>query len=199
MDRSVPFKNIIMKCSEYSPCEPRLPEGFSVASYKPGYEYDWARLEYNLGDFSSPEEAGDYFRDHYMKDPDLLMDRCRFLLNPRNEVIGACIAWNDDRAGSRVSSLHWLVVDKRYRGLGLGKALCVDAMNTFLETTGLPVYIHTQPWSWKAVLLYLSLGFRLQKSDTFSNYVNEYPDAMAVLKSVVSEAQYQLMVDFSER
>jgi hypothetical protein len=51
-------------------------------------------------------------------------------------------------------------------------------MNIYAERQGLPVYIHTQPWSWKAILLYISLGFKLQKTDTFSYYENEYEKAM---------------------
>jgi hypothetical protein len=71
-------------------------------------------------------------------------------------------------------------------------------MNIYAERDALPVYIHTQPWSWKAILLYLSLGFRLQKTDTFSHYENEYDKAMAELKKIVSDEQYELLLQLSE-
>ena len=84
-----------------------------------------------------------------------------------------------------VSSLHRLVVDEEYHGRGLGKALCYATMNIFKEQKNLPVYIHTQPWSLKAIFLYLSVGFKLQKTDSFSHYENENYKAMTALKQVV--------------
>ena len=77
--------------------------------------------------------------------------------------------------------------------MGLGKALCCAILNIFEEQGRLPVYIHTQPWSWKAIFLYLSLGFRLQINDTFSQYENEYGKAMSELKKIVSEKQFKIL------
>ena len=97
-----------------------------------------------------------------------------------------------------VSSLHWLVVDERYQGIGLGKALATAVMNIYAKDRALPVYVHTQPWSWKAILLYVSLGFKLQKTDTFSHYENEYEKAMTELGKAVQEDQYELLLQSSE-
>ena len=108
------------------------------------------------------------------------------------------IAWQDMRGINSVSSLHWLVVDERYQRIGLGRALCTAVMNIYAERQGLPVYIHTQPWSWKAILLYISLGFKLQKTDTFSHYENEYEKAMIELRKITTPEQYELLKQSSE-
>jgi hypothetical protein len=50
----------------------------------------------------------------------------------------------------------------------------------------------------KAILLYLSLGFKLQKSDTFSHYVNEFEKAISELKKIVSKEQFELLLRSSE-
>lgn len=76
--------------------------------------------------------------------------------------------------------------------------MCCATMNIYEEQDNLPVYIHTQPWSWKAIFLYLSLGFKLQKSDSFSHYVNQYDEAMTTLKKVVTEKQFALLEELSE-
>ena len=78
------------------------------------------------------------------------------------------------------------------------KALATAVMNIYAEHRALPVYIHTQPWSWKEILLYASLGFRLQKTDTFSHYENEYGKAITELRRIVSEEQYELLLRSSE-
>lgn len=194
LDRTIPFYNIILRCDSYKRREIILPKGFSIVPYKNGYETEWAKLECSIGDFNSLEEAKKYFIKTYLYDKKLL-NNILFLLDKYNHVIGSCIAWKDERKKAYVSSLHWLIVDKRYRGLGLGKMLCSAVMNIFEE---FPIYIHTQPWSWKAIFLYISLGFKLQRTDTFAQYENEYTDAMKELKKIVTEKQFTLLQESSE-
>ena len=197
LDRTIPFYNTLMKCSDLRKYDVKLPEGFSIVSYQDGYETEWAKLEYAIGDFSSVQEAENYFIGTYLQNPELFSN-ILFVLNRNHEIVGSCIAWQDMRGKSRVSSLHWLVVKDQYQGIGLGKALCCAVMNIYAEHNAFPVYIHTEPWSWKAILLYLSLGFKLQKTDTFSHYENEYGKAMAELRKIVSEEQYELLKQSSE-
>jgi ribosomal protein S18 acetylase RimI-like enzyme len=102
------------------------------------------------------------------------------------------------RGESSVSSLHWLVMKEQYQGNGLGRALSAAVMNIFAEHDAFPVYIHTQPWSWKAILLYASLGFRIQKTDSFSTYVNQYREAMNTLKGLLPEDQYRMLENTAE-
>lgn len=191
IDRTIPFYNIILRCDEYCPKRIKLPDGYTIVPYKKGFEADWARLEYAIGDFSSVEEAMEYFMEKYPNrgnDDDIL-----FLLNDKGQVVGSCIAWVDIRQGGSVNSLHWLIVDERHQRNGLGRTLCCEALNRFYLRRQKTIYIHTQPWSWKAILLYVSLGFRLQKTDMFAAYTNQYDHAMKILKSVLSAEQYHLL------
>ena len=196
-DRSIPFYNTIMKCSDYKHRDVELPVGFSIVSYRDGYEKEWAKLEYAIGDFGSATEAEKYFVETYLQNPELFPD-ILFALNKNHNIVGSCIAWKDTQGVNSVSSLHWLVVDERFQGIGLGRALSTAVMNIYAKQQSLPVYIHTQPWSWKAVLLYISLGFKLQKTDTFSHYENEYEKAMIELGKIVTAEQYELMKQSSE-
>lgn len=198
LDRTIPFYNTILKCSSYHSQPVELPTGFSIVPYSPGCEKAWARLEYAIGDFSSLNEAEEYFVKNYLGCGKPSPDNIRFLLNNSGTVIGTCTAWQDDRNGVPVSSLHWLVVDESYQGMGLGRALCRDVMNIYCKQSSLPVYIHTQPWSFKAIFLYLSLGFKLQKTDTFSHYTNEYDMALSTLKSILPLQQLSLLLTSSE-
>ena len=197
LDRTIPFYNTILKCSDYRHNEVVLPDGYSIVSYRPGLEKEWARLEIAIGDFGSLEEAELYFAETYLQNP-YMFSRILFAVDKDNNVAGSCIAWLDPKGEGKASSLHWLVVDEKYQGIGLGRALSTAVMNIYAGHEALPVYIHTQPWSWKAILLYLSLGFKLQKTDTFSHYENEYDKAMTELRKVVSEEQYELMLQLSE-
>ncbi len=198
LDRTIPFYNTILRCDDYRRKEINLPHGFSIVPYKKGYEKEWAELEVSVGDFDSLEEAQNYFLQSYAQNQEVLFRNVRFLLNEDNTVIGSCIAWQDKRQDSFVASLHWLIVNEKYQGMGFGKALCYEIMNIFEEQGRFPVYVHTQPWSYKAIFLYLSLGFKLQKTDTFSHYTNKYHKAMATLKQVVTDEQFVLLTESSE-
>ncbi len=195
-DRTIPFYNMILKCTQYDQKHIILPDGYQIVSYQPGFEADWARMEYSAGDFENEKEAADCFCDKYLIGHS--RDDILFLLEKTGSVIGSCIAWTDDRKGIPVNSLHWLIVDQNFQGKHLGRYLCESAMNRFYRRGGEPVYIHTQPWSWKAVLLYCSLGFRLQKSDSFSNYTNQYDNAMETLKTILSEEQINILTEGSD-
>ncbi len=197
LDRMIPFYNTIMKCADYRHRNVELPDGFSIVPYRDGYEKEWAKLECAIGDFDSASEAEEYFVGKYLQNPELFPN-ILFALNRDQSIAGSCIAWQDMKGINSVSSLHWLVADERYQGIGLGRALATAVMNIYAEHEALPVYIHTQPWSWKAILLYHSLGFKLQKTDTFSHYENEYDKAMAELGKVVRQDQYELLRQSSE-
>lgn len=43
-------------------------------------------------------------------------------------------------------------------------------------------------------MLYISLGFKIQNEDTFSNYENQYEKAMDELKKVLTKEQYEKIV-----
>lgn len=195
LDRTIPFFNIIMRCDRILPMELNLPAGYAIRTYQPGDEEAWAEIEYSIGDFPSVEEAKALFTQRYLQDPALAAERIFFLIAPDGEVAGSAIAWENDRQGMPVRALHWLVVREAYQGKGLGKALCQHVLRYFRRIdNAAPVYLHTQPWSWKAILLYISLGFKLQPQDCFYHYTNQYAQAMETLKGIVTPEQYELMV-----
>ena len=93
-DRTIPFCNTIMKCSDYNYRKTALPAGFSIVPYQVGYEKEWAKQEYAIGDFDSEAEAEKYFAETYLQNPELLPN-ILFALNKDGDVVGSCIAWQD--------------------------------------------------------------------------------------------------------
>ena len=67
-------------------------------------------------------------------------------------------------------------------------------MQIFSKNNKTPIYIHTQPWSYKAIMLYIDQGFVLQKTDTFAQYQNQLEQAKKVLKDILSEEQYYKLI-----
>ena len=192
LDRTIPFYNTILRCDEYREREVILPEGFRIVTWQPDLERHWARMEAAIGDFADEEEAADYFRRTYL-DADRPNDLF-FVLNEAGQAVGTCLAWTDERQGEAVNSLHWLVVEEAYQRRGLGRALCTAVMNRFHTLNAAPIYIHTQPWSYKAILLYHDLGFRLLKTDSFAAYTNQYEDAVKTLSKLLTDEQMERLV-----
>lgn len=198
IDRKIPFKNIIMKCSHMVPSLiPILPSGFSFNKYLSGDEIGWASLEYLIGDFSSHKEALNYFLNTYLVHPSDLANR-GFFIKKEGEIVATCIAWYDTKIGKTISSLHWLVVHPNYENLGLGSYLIYQAQLFYKVNNAFPIYIHTQPWSYKAIYLYNKFGFNLLKSDTFSSYSNDYVEGIDILKQHLSPIQIKQLLLSSE-
>ena len=187
LDRTIPFCNIIMRCDRILPMEVKVPEGYAIRAYQPGDEAAWAALHVATGDFATPDEASAYFLTTYGSD----LSRALFAVSPEGNSIGTVTAWTDPRGDATVRSIHWLAVDEGHQRKGIGKALCKTALKLMRrEDNAAPVYLHTQPWSWKAVLLYTAQGFKLQRTDTFAAYENQYEAAMAAMKAAVTPEQY---------
>ena len=193
IDRTIPYYNIIMRCDRILPMEIKLPEGYTIRTYQPGDENAWAQLLCAVGEQTSLDEALALFTERYLADASLT-DRIFFAVSADGQIVGTAIAWeHDPRGAQRV--LHWVAVHPEHQRKGIGKALCQTALRLFRrEDNALPVYLHTQPWSWQAILLYIKLGFKLQPKDTFYGYENQYTQAMATLKTIVTQEQYAKMV-----
>lgn len=190
LDRTIPYYDIIMRCDRILPMEIKLPEGYAIRAYQPGDENAWGALECAIGDFSSREEALALFSERYLADASQA-ERILFAIAPDGRIVGSAIA--DNRA-DHVRTLNWVVVDEQHQRKGLGRALCQTALRLLRrEDNSLPVYLHTQPWSWKAILLYIGLGFKLQPKDTFCGHKNQYAPAMETLKTIVTPEQYAKM------
>lgn len=198
IDRSIPYYNLILKCTKTCTTPVSLPKGYSFKMYDVGDEKYWAKLEYEIGDFSSVEEAEMYFKTNYCNQIDELKNRCVFVVDTHGDVVGSCTAWYDLKGNDTVASLHWLAVSPEHQGKHIGLALCQKVMDIFNEHGETPVYIHTQPWSYKAIMLYIKLGFKIQKTDTFSHYENQYKKAIKTLKNLLSERQFNQIILSSE-
>lgn len=201
LDKSIPYKNIIMRADGMSPAFSwKLPVGFRIKHYVPGDEKEWAAIETSVGEFDTVAEAEQYFIETYLPYPEEICSRCFFVVSPSGAYAGTCTAWYMAKEAGithETGVIHWFGVRPQYQGLGLGKALLGETMRLFLAADAYPAYLHTQTWSHKAIGLYHAAGYRLLKTGTFENNPNDYTDAMEVLRSVVSEDRLESWMDLA--
>jgi ribosomal protein S18 acetylase RimI-like enzyme len=183
LDKSLPYYNVIMKRSANIPVmEPALPEGFSFVYYSDGLELKWADIECSVGEFDTIEAATDYFVSKYLPYVDELYKRLIFVRDKNDDEIATVTGWWDDSVKGRDASLHWLAVKPGYQGLGIGKALVHKCLQVLGETErNKDVYLHTQTWSYKAIGIYLKMGFEIVETETFGHYKNDYWQAKPFL------------------
>lgn len=187
IDRTIPYYNILMAYRGGCVESVRLPEDVALRMYQPGDEHAWARMECAVGDFESESAALKYFSERFLSDRAALAQRMTLAVDSTGTVVGSCLAWRNTDAKEPFSLLHWLVVDPACQGKGIGRALCVRTLEVFRELGESPIYLHTQPWSHKAVRLYNSVGFRMMKGKTPFACENQYEQAMAALKPLLAQ------------
>lgn len=204
LDKSIPYKNIIMRrpAERLEPTreaslsggvlpEPSLPEGFAFKFYGPGDAEHWAELETSVLEFDSVQAAEKYFGQDFLPHEEALKSRMVFVVNDHGKYVATATAWWNDFEGWHQAALHWVSVRPEFQGLGLGGAVVMKAVSLFKQCEpGLDVYLHTQTWSHKAVRLYTKLGFHICKTDTLGNQHNDYSEAMEILLNVMDEATY---------
>lgn len=57
------------------------------------------------------------------------------------------------------------------------------------------VWLDTQTWSYKALGLYLNLGFIPMKNAVYNGVPNEFDAAVAVLKGKMREDKYRIFIE----
>ena len=193
LDKSIPFHTIIMKSSNNLEVKPRaLPEGFSVRFYEPGDELYWARIQYEVGEFSSIEDALNCF-SHYKNHEEELRKRQIYIVdNETNTPVATATAWYSTLAGKEIGVVHALSCLPSYQALGLGRIAAEYMMECFHKV--MPesqIWLDTQTWSYKAIGIYLGLGFVPEKSATFNETPNEYEQARNAMKDKMRADIYE--------
>lgn len=184
LDKSLPYYNIIMK--RYKGAEvPRvdLPEGYYFKSYEEGDETSWAKIMVSVGEFDTIDEALEYFKTEYLTHMESLKIRHLFICDPSNNYVATLTNWWNFTQKKREPSVHWVGVLPDFQGLGLGKAIVFEGMKRMIALEGdRDFYLHTQTWSYKAITIYQKAGYVMVKDEVFGDYINEYDQAVEVLK-----------------
>lgn len=198
LDKSIPYKNLLMKCTKINENTlTSLPDGYTFKMYVDGDESFWADIELSVGEFEfmTREQVEDYFKKEYFGRKEKLYERCIFVLNSNGNPVGTCMAWYDLKDSEEVASVHWLAVNPSAQSNGIGRALMAETMRIFTVNGENTVYLHTQPWSYKAITLYMDFGFHALKSETFSDFKNEFEEAVQVLEEHLNQSCFYRLID----
>lgn len=180
-ENEIPDLNVFMMCEKINKdAYKELPAGYKIRKLK--------RTELKLWfgfPFDEPKDKVAYlgfmqtFYDNvYKKREDEFFNRCLVVCNKENKPIGTCFAW---KAYEKFWTIHWYKINKECENKGLGRALLTEVMKSVPENE-LPIYLHTQPGSFRAIKIYSDFGFKILKDKEIGNRANNIKHAKKYLK-----------------
>jgi len=186
LDKSIEYRRIVMEMSGekvLSTPEATLSPGFSFRLHD-GSEDDtmhWCRIETAVQEFDSQDEACAYFYEEFYPHKNEVQKRCVFIINTDSLPIATASGWfSQDENGDILNRLHWVAVCPEYQGLGLGRSISTKAINICAKLVpGKKMWLNTQTYSHRAVIMYHKLGFNVLASD------KDYARAIEVLAGVL--------------
>ena len=179
--KNVEDLNLFMECQELNKdALMPIPEGYHVRTCRKdeltlwkGFPFDTKELKEHYLPYMD-----DYFKQVYEDQEDIFYKRCLFLCDTQDKPVVTCFAWP---LYDRYYTIHWFKVLKEYEGQGLGRALLSEVFKTIPEDS-YPVYLHTQPGSYRAIKLYSDFGFFLLTDSYIGHRKNELEEGMDYLK-----------------
>lgn len=197
LDKSVPFHTIIMKRPYIKPpIITNIPEGFKVKSYEDeNDEIGWAEIEKDVLEFNSKEEAVNCHKG-YLSCLDELKKRQWFTITDDGKYASTATVWWQDSENGRIPVVHALGCKSEYQGKGLGRIAAIKMLESFYELDkNKEIWLDTQTWSYKAIGLYLSLGFVPLKKDTFNETKNEFDEAVPILREHMKKELFERFME----
>ncbi|KAM3095862.1 GNAT family N-acetyltransferase [Phormidesmis sp. 146-12] len=110
-----------------------------------------------------------------------------FVCDRQDKPIATCLSW---KAYDEFNTIQWFKVLKEYEGQGIGRALLSIVMQK-LERRDYPVYLHTQPSSFRAIKLYSDFGFSLLSGDDFGIRKNDLDECLPILEKFMPKEYFR--------
>jgi ribosomal protein S18 acetylase RimI-like enzyme len=128
----------------------------------------------------------DYYNRVYKNRKNEFYDKCIVICDKRNEIIGTCFLWKL----YGINTLHWLKVRREYTGMGIGRALISKIMEN-INKDDFPIFLHTQPESYRAIKLYSDFGFKIITNKKIGNRMNNTNECKIILKEKMPKEYYK--------
>ena len=187
----LPEDNIFMSCNKVN------KKAFNILTNEYNFRYlykteleIWKTLPYD-NNYTKIHEyfMTDYYNRVYKIREKDFYDKCIVVCNKNNEIIGSCFLWKLDET---INTLHWLKVKKEYEGKGIGRALISKVLENIRETD-LPIFLHTQPGSYRAIKLYGDFGFKIITNEEIGNRINNIDKCKTILSDNMPKKYFKKM------
>lgn len=156
----IPDYNIFMMCTQLNKSAlAALGNDYYIRNCRPDELDTWKAFPFDTEVVPPAYEAfmDQFIHDCYARDMETFYQNTLFVCDKDDQPIATCSHW---KAYGKFHSIHWLKTRKSHEGKGIGRALLSVIMSKF-QPEDYPIYIHTQPGSFRAIKLYADFGFQL--------------------------------------
>lgn len=190
-EKDIPDLNIFMMCEELNiNALSSIPKGYHIRTCKPKELKIWLGFPFDKEEDkkNNYEYMNSYFNNVYGSNLEEFYNKCLFVCEDvTDKPIATCFVW---KAYNTINTIHWFKTLKEYEGKGLGRALLSYIMNT-LKEEDYPIFLHTQPSSFRAIGLYSDFGFKIVTNPTIGYRKNEYEASLPILKQFMKTESYE--------
>ncbi|MBY7142530.1 GNAT family N-acetyltransferase [Virgibacillus sp. NKC19-3] len=190
MEEQIPDKNLFMMCRKLDNDATReLPNSFHVRYCRKNELDLWKAMHFDTPELATKyyDFMTAYFNDVYLPKGDLFFQRCMVVCDQADKPIGTCFLW---KSYNSIWTLHWFKVLKDCEGEGIGRALLSIVMKSLPEDE-YPVFLHTQPESYRAIKLYSDFGFCLLSDPLIGNRQNDLDECLPVLQRYMPRSDFE--------
>jgi ribosomal protein S18 acetylase RimI-like enzyme len=145
------------------------------------FPFDSATVPIEYEDFMNQ-----IIHDSYSKKMDTFFQNTIFTCDKDDKPVATCSHW---KAYGKINTIHWLKTLKEYEGQGIGRAILSAIMKQF-DVHDYPIYLHTQPGSFRAIKLYSDFGFRLLKGGKLGTRINELEKCLPILSKFMPKKDF---------
>lgn len=181
----LPNYNLFMMCNKLNDSAfTKLPNNFKIRTLLPTELEIWKSLPFD-DEISAKEYNSymtNYFNNVYKPYEKEFYKRCFVVVDNSNKIVASAFIWKS--YNQQLTTLHWLKTCKNYEGLGIGRALLTHILKT-VKPCEFPIFLHTQPESFRAIKLYSDFGFKLLKNNKFGFRKNHLKQSLPYLKKVI--------------
>jgi GNAT superfamily N-acetyltransferase len=189
-EAEIPDKNVFMMCEALN-CNAlsELPANYSVRNCRRDELQIWKAFPFDEVGFNEESDRfmTDFFTATYGGKEDLFFAKTLFVCDEKDTPVATCLLW---KAYDKFNTIHWFKVLKKYEGKGIGRALLSIIMRN-LKAEDYPVYLHTQPASFRAIKLYSDFGFALLSGDKCGSRTNDLDEYLPILKEFMHDKDFR--------
>jgi ribosomal protein S18 acetylase RimI-like enzyme len=188
-EEEIPDKNIFMMCSALNRnALVELPASYSIRNCRPDELGVWKTMPFDDAELAQEYEEfmSDYFTTTYGGKEKLFFAKTLVVCDLQNKPVATCSIW---KAYNTFNTIQWFKVLKKYEGQGIGRALLSIVMQE-LEMRDYPVYLHTQPSSFRAIKLYSDFGFSLLSGGKFGSRDNDLDECLPILEEFMPKEYF---------
>ncbi len=184
-EADIPDKNLFMMCEKLNrKALSKLPEGYHIRTCKEEELDLWKEFPFDTETAKSQyfSYMSEYFDNVYRGRAAEFYQRCLFVCDTSDRPVSTCFLW---KAYDEVNTIHWFKTLKEHEDKGLGRAILSYIMSP-LTDEDYPVFLHTQPSSFRAIGLYSSFGFKIVTNPSIGYRKNHYQECLPILKEFMT-------------